>query len=179
MNLTEELNNAFKENSDKPHRTAEDQAQALLGEFPLCFLTGTRAYGPVTSKSDWDVACPIWLETSIRARVCAFPISMEQAVNIDYPGRCTKHTALDGVKLNLVFLVPIEYVCWRYATDLMRLLPGSQDHRVRRYAEFEALRALVKSRIADTPWMNQIKGVEHLFLGKPLTTPDLYDTLVE
>lgn len=171
MNIDEALSNAFKENSEKPHRTAEEQAQVLLRGFPLCFLTGTRAYGPVTSKSDWDVACPIWLEKQVMGVVNSFPVALSATGSKEYPGRYAKQTAPDKVQLNIVILTPGEYVCWRYATDMMKVLPVPQDHRVRRYSEFESLRAVVKSRIADTPWMRQIKGVEHLFLGKPLDNP--------
>ena len=171
MNINEDLSNAFRENSEKPRQTAEEQAQALLRNFPLCFLTGTRAYGPVTGKSDWDVACPIWLEVELTGVLRSFPQDMFGKGSKEYPGRSAKQTAPDGVQLNLIFLTPIEYVCWRTATEMMKLLPVPQDHRILRYAEFEALRAMVKSRISDTPWIHRIKGVEHLFLGKPLDNP--------
>ena len=151
--------------------TAHEQAELILRKFPLCFLTGTRAYGPVTGKSDWDVACPIWLEEQVMEVFNSFPLDLPSARSADYPGRCVKQTAPDKVQLNLIFLVPIEYMCWRYATDMMKILPVPQDHRVRRYSEFETLRALVKSRIAGTPWMHAIKGIEHLFLGEPLDNP--------
>jgi hypothetical protein len=132
--------------TDTPITTeTENQLAALMALHPSAFLTGTRAYGPVTRDSDWDICFLNEARTeSYEDRILA-TLPDPLITRSDYFNNSIYATTKRGMgtRFNLIFLGHVDYVCWRRATEMLRTLDPFHTPNYR-YAAFEMARAIVR-----------------------------------
>jgi len=108
-----------------------------------CFLTGSVAFDEQKHGSDIDIVLPILAKQSacLKMEETGFLIQdsfYNDGVHGDYV------TDVGPIKVNVLFLHPLDFVVWKRAGGMYKLLPHSLD-REARHALFELLRATVKT----------------------------------
>jgi hypothetical protein len=101
-------------------------------------MTGTRAYGPVRSKSDYDFVVPLWLMPTIEQVLKKENIKMElnSEINENYKGI---KFSFGGIEINIIVAANLEELeCWKVATDKMTsLLPiHDREERIKTFRKF-------------------------------------------
>ena len=127
---------------------AENQRDALLALHPSAFLTGTRAYGPASPTSDYDICYLCTADTGDFEQLAMGVLQDPVKTESDYFQHSYYITddGGTGTVFNLIFLLPGDYVCWRKATEMMRLLPPMHTASMR-HGTFEMLRAIIHTSL--------------------------------
>ena len=110
------------------------------------FLTGSVAFEEATDESDIDIAFSVMSRGSVEGLLIAKGIAVRSS---DYTSGTKAEVLAEGkpMKINFIFLHPLEYVVWYRAGGIYKSLPR-QDSRAARHALFESIRAAVKTAFA-------------------------------
>lgn len=95
-------------------------------------LTGTRAYGPLTDQSDWDIVMPREDAISLRTLLALLEIEVHRSDHIhpSYEGFYFKFNQHDKVQI-IVAGDKVEFKSWARATEEMKKRPKIYDRRDR------------------------------------------------
>ena len=121
------------------------------------FLTGSRAFGTFSEKSDYDIVFSVLDRADVMLKC-----ENHRFIQSDYfQGGKIK---LDDGEINLIFVHPHDFAVWFYATEAVKaiLLKSGIKDRISKLALFESFRGSLKGLL---PRLKNIKAYEELKLS--------------
>ena len=110
-----------------------------------CFLTGSVAFEEQKAGSDIDLVLPITVKQSTLLKLDNTGFKY-QSSDYNEGVHGFYETEVGFIEINVLFLHPLDFVCWKRAGEMYKVLPHSPD-REARHALFELLRATVKTSL--------------------------------
>jgi hypothetical protein len=97
------------------------------------FITGSQAYGPVTTSSDLDIVVnqPGWYFISAILQVLGIPTRKVNESDTYDASLPSFYFNLGSLKINIIGLEGEEFDLWKYRTEMMKSLPPIMDKKSR------------------------------------------------
>jgi predicted nucleotidyltransferase len=133
--------------------TAEDAEQFVRATFGASFaimqemfLTGSVAFDEAGEDSDIDLAVSVMFRQDVESYLEAACVHIDRS---DYNSGVHADVKFGGdtLRVNFVFLHPLDYAVWRRAGEIYKSLPH-QCWRQQRHAMFQTIVAMVKTSFA-------------------------------